>query len=358
MIFGWHHYPSFQRTCTASNRMFATFFVAVIDALPRYTAAASSVPDSYLRGVTALYGESYETLQTGVAYHFEELDEIAVGELHEDEVGVFLIKEIEYSYAEGSSQPDRTQNVELADGTVFELENSLWDEQLLSGSDMVLIPAGSVISSSGTIDIMGEHLSTVSEESVGVLRRTMQEDHPERAPVHHTTRQLKKGSRSVLAVRVFVNDGGYNFTDQTGLSNDIFGNGVDSANLKSQYAACSYDQIGFEKAADRAMLVDPNDNTTDIVNGVVDIKVNLTMKAGDDKIRIAVTKKINSVFGVTIPSKLADHVMYCMPNGTMINRTAYAFVNSWNSVYNSRFCNYLSAQMHEVSPFVVVSYSH
>ncbi len=109
---------------------------------------------------------------------------------------MFLIKEIEYSYAAGSSQPDRTQNVELADGTVFELENSQWNEQLLSGSDMVLIPAGSVISSRGTIDMMGEHLSAVNEERMGVFRRTIQEDHLARTSVHHATRELKQGTRS------------------------------------------------------------------------------------------------------------------------------------------------------------------
>lgn len=357
MIFGWNHHLYSQSTCTASNRMFVTFFVAVIDALPRYTVTASSVSDSYLRGLTASYDESYETLQTGATYLFEEPDDIVEGELPEDEVGVFLIREIEYSYPDGSGQPDRTQNIELADGTIFELENAQLNGQLLSGSDMVVIPAGSVISSSGVIDLMGEHLSAINEESMGVFRRTMKEDHLERTPAHQATRELKKGTRSVLAVRVLLNDGGYNFTDQTGLSNDIFGNGVDPANLKSQYSSCSYGQLGFEKAVDRTMLVDPNDDTTHIVNGVVDIKVDLTMNAGDEKIRNAVTKKINSVFGVTVPSELANHVMYCMPSGAMINITAYAFVNSWNSVYNSQRCNFLSAQMHEVSSIIVLSYS-
>jgi len=29
---------------------------------------------------------------------------------------------------------------------------------------------------------------------------------------------------------------------------------------------------------------------------------------------------------------------------------AYAYINSWNSVYSNQWCNYLSAEMHEVRP--------
>lgn len=29
---------------------------------------------------------------------------------------------------------------------------------------------------------------------------------------------------------------------------------------------------------------------------------------------------------------------------------AYAYINSWNSVYSNEWCNYLSGEMHEVRP--------
>ena len=75
-----------------------------------------------------------------------------------------------------------------------------------------------------------------------------------------------------------------------------------------------------------------NDGTAAISNGVVDIKVALAVAPGSDgNIRNAVTTKINSVFGVTSPNQLANHVMYCLPSGTM-NGIAYAYINSWNSV--------------------------
>lgn len=143
----------------------------------------------------------------------------------------------------------------------------------------------------------------------------------------------------------------YNYATPTDLSNDVFGNdGADNNNLKSQYAACSSNQLLFEKSPDRRMSYNPYDGgTTDISNGVVDIKVvNLHRSAGDGAIRNAVTIKINAVFGVSSPVELAHHVMYCLPSGTM-SGIAYAYINSWNSVFSNEWCNYVSTQMHEVS---------
>ncbi|KAL3804560.1 hypothetical protein ACHAWO_005455 [Cyclotella atomus] len=63
--------------------------------------------------------------------------------------------------------------------------------------------------------------------------------------------------------------------------------------------------------------------------------------------RNAITAAINAEFGVSNPSALANHVMYCLPTGTM-SGIAYAYINSWNSVYSNEWCNYVSGQMHEI----------
>lgn len=47
------------------------------------------------------------------------------------------------------------------------------------------------------------------------------------------------------------------------------------------------------------------------------------------------------------PNQIADHVMYCLPPETM-GGIAYAYINSWNSVYSNQWCNYVSGQMHEI----------
>ena len=39
--------------------------------------------------------------------------------------------------------------------------------------------------------------------------------------------------------------------------------------------------------------------------------------------------------------------MYCLPPGTL-SGIAYAFINSWMSVYSNEWCNYPSGQIHEL----------
>ena len=203
--------------------------------------------------------------------------------------------------------------------------------------------------------------SVESTSSEKLFDRNLQEEYPttDRTPeqerdlaAFQSERKLQTGTRTVLAVRVLLNDGSYNFASQTGLSDDIFGNGVDPHNLRSQYAACSYNKLIFNKSPNRLMTSNFGDGTTAINNGVVDIRVNLNRSAGDVNIRNAVTTKINSVFGVSSPDVLANHVMYCLPSGVL--STAYAFVGSWMSVYNNDWCNIPTGQMHEVSLVDVV----
>jgi hypothetical protein len=110
-----------------------------------------------------------------------------------------------------------------------------------------------------------------------------------------------------------------------------------------------YERLVFNKSPNRKMSQNLNDGTTNISDGVVDIKVDINIASGDSAVRNAVTSKLNLVFGVTNPNKLASHVMYCLPSEVM-PEIAYAYMNSWNSVYSNEWCNYLSTQMHEVSP--------
>eukprot|EP00957_Ditylum_brightwellii_P196488 14971448-Ditylum_brightwellii.AAC.1 len=63
------------------------------------------------------------------------------------------------------------------------------------------------------------------------------------------------------------------------------------------------------------------------------------------------------MFGVSNPSKLANHVMYCLPPGTM-SGIAYAYINSWNSVYSDNWCTYLTAQMHEIGHNLNLAHSN
>ena len=78
--------------------------------------------------------------------------------------------------------------------------------------------------------------------------------------------------------------------------------------------------------------------------------------SGDVTMRNAITSELNRLFVFSSPTSLANHVMYCLPPGTM-SGIAYAFVNSWMSVYSDQWCTYVSAQMHELGHNIGLAHS-
>lgn len=139
-----------------------------------------------------------------------------------------------------------------------------------------------------------------------------------------------QGDKSVLAVRVIASNDSYSYTEAK-LSEDVFGTGVGTVNIKSQYAKCSNQQLNIMPAADNN---NGNDGGTSvsISNGVVTITVATSTSEGDGTMRTAITNKLNSVFEVNSPDALADHVMYCLPPGTM-NGIAYGEPSSPDFIY-------------------------
>eukprot|EP00571_Detonula_confervacea_P016393 CAMPEP_0172302430 /NCGR_PEP_ID=MMETSP1058-20130122/4128_1 /TAXON_ID=83371 /ORGANISM="Detonula confervacea, Strain CCMP 353" /LENGTH=626 /DNA_ID=CAMNT_0013012899 /DNA_START=109 /DNA_END=1989 /DNA_ORIENTATION=+ len=278
--------------------------------------------------------------------------------LENDQDLPFYLKEIEYDPEDsrpgqsGNRGPDRTLNVGTPDGKFYEIKNSqgsAWADGLTSGYDHVKIPRGAIMSD-GTIDMKGKSPAVVPGKGLGLFGRNLQDDADERTPeqernLSELRRHLQTDNKTVLAVKVVGNDGTYSNTPAY-LSNKVFGTGGDTVNLKSQYTACSHGKLNFDPMVNRDMNSNPQDGTTGIVDGVVTIKVNNNVAESDAVFRNAVTAKIKAVFG-TDAYNLADHVMYCLPPNVM-GGIAYAYINSWNSVYSNQWCDYLSTQMHEI----------
>ena len=162
---------------------------------------------------------------------------------------------------------------------------------------------------------------------------------------HNHERKLVTGTRTVLVVRVIASDG-QTGSNEANLSDSVFGTSGDVINLKSQYEDCSHGQLSFNPASNRNK-VGGGIGATDIVNGVTTVNVAVSTTQGDATMRNEITAALNQQFGVSNPTALANHVMYCLPPNTM-SGIAYAFVNSWMSVYSNQWCTYPSAQMHEV----------
>jgi len=107
----------------------------------------------------------------------------------------------------------------------------------------------------------------------------------------------------------------------------------------------SYGKLIFTKAANKTRTnPTASAGSTDIIDGVVTIKIDAASNGVDNGVvRNLVTAKIKQIFGDAI--QLADHVMYCLPPGTLGDWIAYAYMYSWLSVYNNEWCNSLSGQM-------------
>jgi hypothetical protein len=150
------------------------------------------------------------------------------------------------------------------------------------------------------------------------------------------------GTRTVLAVKVQANNKGVSVS-KSEISDSIFGTFGDQVNLRSQYNDCSHGKLDFAPAQNR------NGLNIKIRNGVVTVPVDVSTSQGNSMMVNQVTAEIRRQFGVSSLSDIADHFMYCLPEGTMTqNKIGYAMTNGWLSVFNDKMCTYVSIQMHEV----------
>jgi hypothetical protein len=108
------------------------------------------------------------------------------------------------------------------------------------------------------------------------------------------------------------------------LRDDIF---LDSSCLSSQYNACSKGKLTIPEGLIENITIaaNPTNTTKEILESQATAKVSRTGY---------------------------DLVMFCQPGGTT-GWIAYAYINSWNSYYNNNWCQYVSAQLHEVGHNIV-----
>jgi len=155
------------------------------------------------------------------------------------------------------------------------------------------------------------------------------------------------GTRKVLVVRVIDKTGIAMDQDAVQLEDDIFS---DAVSLKTQYAACSHDQLILEPATEFG-----TDVAGVFINGIVDVTVDATATNGlsttfED---LAVAKVTTDYGGGNSLGDTYDLVLYCLPPGTVSDTgkswLAYAYANRWDSYYNSDMdsCSNIADTMHE-----------
>jgi hypothetical protein len=167
-----------------------------------------------------------------------------------------------------------------------------------------------------------------------------------------------EGNKKILVVRVIA-VGGTTTANEDELALNVFD---DSVNVAKQYKACSHGKLNVIKATDRDNTNNNADNgETSVMNGVTTVKVSSPTGPSNDRnrhavMREAITVRLKDNFG-TDARNLADHVMYCLPAGTM-DGIAYAYINHWLSIYSDEWCNYVSAQMHEIGHNLNLAHSN
>ena len=147
------------------------------------------------------------------------------------------------------------------------------------------------------------------------------------------------GTKQVLVIRADGTDASTTSDVET-ISDKIFGTGEDKLNLRSQFAACSYKKLDFmpySGATSTGAYID---------NGVAEVNLTDTINGtSSEVIMSAMLEAATMKYG---DLQEIDHIMLCLPPGTSGNWIAYAYINSWLSVYNDNWCNYPSTQMHEI----------
>jgi len=126
-------------------------------------------------------------------------------------------------------------------------------------------------------------------------------------------------------------------------SNNVF---YDEACLRSQYAACSRNQLSIQ----------PFEGTTDtgveISGGVASVAIDIDpvwnpkkKKGNKDEFVVRANTMATEQLG-NLPEQF-DLVLFCMPPGTG-DWMAFATINGWDSYYNDESCGSVSAQLHEI----------
>jgi hypothetical protein len=155
-----------------------------------------------------------------------------------------------------------------------------------------------------------------------------------------TRRRLAKteGTRKVLVVRAETS-GGDTIGSKEDLADRIFGIHGNSINMRSQYLGCSHGKLDFV----------PFEGSTEsgyyVTDGVIEVEIDKDYRGfsrydAEDALEAAAADIVGDL------DSQFDNVILCVPPGTSGGWIAYAYVNSWLSVFNDRWCEKLSTVVH------------
>merc|ERR1711865_36639 len=145
------------------------------------------------------------------------------------------------------------------------------------------------------------------------------------------------GEMSVLVVKVVDTNGLVNPLEAT-MSEDWFG--TSTLTFKSGFEQCSHNQLIMKPAVNIQV---PYQAKNQIENGV--LTVTLDIAATGEDLQNKAIAAAEAAMGGSLYNQYDLVAFFQPPNGGWV---AYAYVNSYASFFNGRWCNRPSAQLHEI----------
>jgi len=181
---------------------------------------------------------------------------------------------------------------------------------------------------------------------------------PENAQTELVTDDVKRqplpsmGEVRALMVRVLDKNGVRTDMSLKDLRNDVF---EDKFSLKTQYDACSYNQLNIV-ASDATTQTGFKAN-----NGVADLTIDWDVNLGDDNemdLQSAIFKAAKEQIGDINSSEFFDIIMFCRPPNQTTNSLGYHLSGTKYTFYRHDFCGSVSTLMHEVGHVLGLSHSN
>ena len=185
----------------------------------------------------------------------------------------------------------------------------------------VIIPSGNIVLKQGT----------------SARRKLANKDN------RHRRLAIYEGIKEILVVRV-TDSGGLVHPDSARVMSDkLFGTDGDPENMSTQFNACSFNKLTITNKYSR------NIDQQLAAPGVIEVKIPISLtNSNRGPINSAAKSAAEDKLGFTLPGSF-DHVMFVLEKCYVdCGWAAYAYVNSWNSVYQGSYYKFPGVQLHEI----------
>ncbi len=210
------------------------------------------------------------------------------------------------------------------------------------GSMKEMVAEGKVISNLSTLNMPNKF-----DPSDGIVRipRTLLDLEQIISPnINSRIANNVTGEKPILVVKVKDSEGKARSESLAEISDDIFGSFGDTMTLKSQMFDCSFGKLNIIPGPTPG-----GGNEEDKASpGVVEVNIDIPLTNNSrQQIRNKVTRAVSIMLGFNLPGPY-QQVMYVLEGcyGQDCGWAAYAFINSWNSVYQGVYYKMVGVQMH------------